>query len=251
MQSTTLWCQHCEVMETPGEEPRHETEWRCQRRRDPELVGPGARARLVVLAVEVGGRWSPEATDLMSQLVKANGRSEPFLVRRRTEQAWRMRWTGLLACAAARSSAASLLGLHGGRGADGFAPRSHEVECDHRFSGSSGQCAARCGEVTTSFGFLSLCSVEKCFSRRQCRLLSDAPLVPMRCAHTEETSCLSSRVPTPRWKPFSSRCVSALIGRQELALALAFGLGSVLLVWTLESERQVPVGPYQDSPDQQ
>ena len=45
-----------------------------------------------------------------------------------------MRWTGLLACAAARSFAASLLGLHGGRGADGFAPRSHEVECDHRFA---------------------------------------------------------------------------------------------------------------------
>ena len=111
---------------------------RDKERTYPELVGPGARARLVVLALEVGGRWSPEATDFVSQLAKAKARSEPFLVRRRMEQAWRLRWTGLLACAAARSFAASLLGLHGGRGADGFAPRSHEVECDHRFAGLSG-----------------------------------------------------------------------------------------------------------------
>ena len=36
---------------------------RARRRKElryPELVGPGSRARLVVLALEVGGRWSPE-----------------------------------------------------------------------------------------------------------------------------------------------------------------------------------------------
>ena len=92
----------------------------------------------MVLALEVGGRWSSEATEFVSLLAKARARSEHVLVRRRMEQAWRLRWTGLLACAAARSFAASLLGLHGGRGADGFAPRSHEVECDHRFAGLSG-----------------------------------------------------------------------------------------------------------------
>ena len=73
---------------------------------------------------EVGGRWSTEATDFVSQLAKAKARSEPFWVRQRIEQAWRLRWTGLLACAAARSFAA--------------APKSHEVECDHRFAGLSG-----------------------------------------------------------------------------------------------------------------
>ena len=111
---------------------------RAKERVYPELVGPGARARLVVLALEVGGRWSAEATDFVSQLAKTKARSEPFLVRQRMEQAWRLRWTGLLTCAAARSFAASLLGLDEGRGADGFAPRSHEVECDHRFAGLSG-----------------------------------------------------------------------------------------------------------------
>ena len=52
--------------------------------------------------------------------------------------AWRLRRTGLLACAVAGAFAASLLGLHGSRGADGFAPRSLEVECDHRYAGVSG-----------------------------------------------------------------------------------------------------------------
>ena len=56
---------------------------RDKERTYPELVGGGARARLVVLALEVGGRWSPEATDFVSQLAKAKARSEPFLVRRR------------------------------------------------------------------------------------------------------------------------------------------------------------------------
>ena len=158
LQSTPLWCQLCEVTETPGEEQRHETELHCQRQE-------GTRSGLTPnwLALElghvwwfllwrlVGGRWSPEATDFVSQLAKAKARSEPFLVRRRMEQAWQLRWTGLLACAAARSFAASLLGLHGGRGADRFAPRSHEVECDLRFVGLSGQCTTCCGEVKTSF----------------------------------------------------------------------------------------------------
>ena len=115
---------------------------RDKERTYPELVGPGARARLVVLALEVGGQWSPEATDFVSQLAKAKARSVPFLVRRRMEQAWRLRWTGLLACAAGRSFVASMLGLHGGRG---------EVECDHRFAGFSGLCAVRCGEGVLGF----------------------------------------------------------------------------------------------------
>ena len=33
---------------------------RRKERRCPELVGPGSRARLVVLALDVGGRWSAE-----------------------------------------------------------------------------------------------------------------------------------------------------------------------------------------------
>ena len=39
----------------------------------PELVGPGARARLVVLALEVGGRWSEGSQDLCAVVGKGSG----------------------------------------------------------------------------------------------------------------------------------------------------------------------------------
>ena len=100
-----------------------------------ELTGPGARARLVVLALEVGGRWSAEAKSFVGQLTKARARSEPRVLQRRMEQAWRLRWCSILSCAADRSFATSLLGLNGTIGADGHAPMPHEVECDHRFAG--------------------------------------------------------------------------------------------------------------------
>ena len=57
----------------------------------PELVAAGARARLVVLALEVGGRWSQEASTFVKLLAKAKVRSEPAVVQRRMEQAWRLR----------------------------------------------------------------------------------------------------------------------------------------------------------------
>ena len=40
-------------------------------RTHPELVGPNSRAQLVVLAVEVGGRWSSDTRTFLSQLAKA------------------------------------------------------------------------------------------------------------------------------------------------------------------------------------
>ena len=43
----------------------------------PELRGPRARARLVVVALEVGGRWSAEAKSFVGQLAKARARMEP------------------------------------------------------------------------------------------------------------------------------------------------------------------------------
>ena len=94
----------------------------------PELVRPGARARLVVLALETGGRWSKDARTFVQLLARARARSEPRLIQRRVEQAWRLRWYSILSCAAARALAASLLELRGGRGADGQVPQSHDVE---------------------------------------------------------------------------------------------------------------------------
>ena len=51
-----------------------------------ELIGPHARARLVVLAGEVGGRWSEETRSFLCQLARAKARSEPSILRGRAEQ---------------------------------------------------------------------------------------------------------------------------------------------------------------------
>ena len=65
---------------------------RRKERRYPELVGRRARSRLVVLAVEVGGRWSPTTQHFISALARTRARCEGLLLRRRAEQAWRLRW---------------------------------------------------------------------------------------------------------------------------------------------------------------
>ena len=45
-------------------------------------------ARLVVLASEVGGRWSEACRQFLCQLAKAKVRSEPKIMRPRATQAW-------------------------------------------------------------------------------------------------------------------------------------------------------------------
>ena len=110
---------------------------RLKERTYPELVGPRRRARLVVLAGEIGGRWSEETRKFLSLLAKAKARSEPPILKRRAEQAWRMRWGAILSCAAARAFAASLLELKHGGGVDGDVPSTHDVVNDFRHTGLS------------------------------------------------------------------------------------------------------------------
>ena len=71
---------------------------RVKERTYPELVGPGARAQLGVLALEVGRRWSEEAKIFIRLLARARARSEPRLMRRRLEQAWRLWWYAIISC---------------------------------------------------------------------------------------------------------------------------------------------------------
>ena len=63
---------------------------RAKERRYPELVGRRARARLIVLAVEVGRRWSPETQKFLSLLARVRAHAEGWLLRRRAEMAWRL-----------------------------------------------------------------------------------------------------------------------------------------------------------------
>ena len=41
---------------------------------------------------EVAGRWSEETASFLRQLARARARSEPPVLQRRAEQAWRLRW---------------------------------------------------------------------------------------------------------------------------------------------------------------
>ena len=56
---------------------------RRKERRYPELSGHNNRCRLVVLAGEVGGRWSDETRTFIRSLARFKARSEPPLLRKR------------------------------------------------------------------------------------------------------------------------------------------------------------------------
>ena len=91
----------------------------------PELVALRARARLVVWAGEVNGRWSEETRAFLSLLAKTTARSEIPVMRS---------WGSMLACTAARAFAASLLNLRSGGGADVEVPTNQEVVNEARYA---------------------------------------------------------------------------------------------------------------------
>ena len=136
---TPRWLGFCTPMVNPCEELQ--TKMGCALsllvagKKDPELVGRRGRATLVVLAGEVGGRWSGETISFLNQFAKARARSESILMRKRVEQAWRLRWASMLSCVAARAVASSLLDFRRPHGADGATPPSHEVDWEFRYAG--------------------------------------------------------------------------------------------------------------------
>ena len=101
-QWTPRWCPLFMEMDPRTVELRSVTAWLWWRpgerkeRTYPELMAPRSKARLVVIA----GRWFPETLTFVRLLAKAKARHEPNLMRKRAEQAWRMRWCSLLGCAA-------------------------------------------------------------------------------------------------------------------------------------------------------
>ena len=99
----------------------------------PELVN-GRRCRLIVLAAEVGGRWSEEAATFLRLLARARARAAPEGLRAGTAKAFLSRWSGFLAVTAQRAFAASLWGepLAGTACVDGAAPDLSEVLDDSR-----------------------------------------------------------------------------------------------------------------------
>ena len=96
---------------------------RVKQRTYPELSGNHGRARLVVLAAEIGGRWSEDPRAFV----------RPRILAGRARQAWHHRWSSMLACASARAFALSLLERRAAVGCDGEPPSSSAVvtECRH------------------------------------------------------------------------------------------------------------------------
>ena len=63
----------------------------------PELSCRQGRTRLVVLAAEVGRRWSQETAHFLLHLAKAKVRHEPMNMRVSAQCAWLRRWQCMLA----------------------------------------------------------------------------------------------------------------------------------------------------------
>ena len=74
----------------------------------PELTTSG-KCRLVVVAIETGGRWSSEAVEFVRQLAFARARKVPSFMQFATALAWERRWTRMLSTACSLSFAASLV----------------------------------------------------------------------------------------------------------------------------------------------
>ena len=79
--------------------------------------------RLVVLAIEVGGRWSEEAAAFVSNLARAKARQAPTILQQSVAAALTLRWTATLTHAARTPFAATLLGE--------ATPNIYDVETNH------------------------------------------------------------------------------------------------------------------------
>ena len=91
-----------------------------KRKKYPELVR-SPKCRLVVLAAEVGGRWSATSRWLVRHLAEARCRSVTPRLKASATRAWEARWWGMLSVAVQNALAATLVDdaphlLHGWEG---------------------------------------------------------------------------------------------------------------------------------------
>ena len=99
-------------------DPRPKADWKNgvaleearkdKERRYPELL-LGNRCKLVVTAMEVGGRWSEEAYHFLDTLAEARARDAPKALKGSVHQACKRRWIALVSVAGMRSLANSFL----------------------------------------------------------------------------------------------------------------------------------------------
>ena len=101
---------------------------KAKERAYPELLR-SPQCLLVVLALEVASRWTPEATRFVRLLARCKARAVPPALRSPATAAFTYRWASVLAFAAARAFASSLLVGHmpGTVNVDGPAPELSDV----------------------------------------------------------------------------------------------------------------------------
>ena len=92
--------------------------------RYPELCRPGTRCKLVVTAMEVGGRWSTEAYDFLTALASGRSQDAPRELQGSAYHAWKRRWSAMLSVTAMKAFADTLLrdSAHGTEVGGGEAP---------------------------------------------------------------------------------------------------------------------------------
>ena len=96
----------------------------------PELCRGNGRALLVVIAGEVGGRWSGGTKSFLWCLASAKAAAVTGRLFGSARAAWYRRWTCILACSAAKGFASSLVGVSRSPGAGDRVPSVHEVLAD-------------------------------------------------------------------------------------------------------------------------
>ena len=97
----------------------------------PELLDT-RRCRLVVTAMEIGGRWSEEAWTFLTLLAETKAKTGPKLLEKSTHYCLLRRWSQMVAVAAQSAFAASLLGESSGKTppCNDFLSNWGEVLCD-------------------------------------------------------------------------------------------------------------------------
>ena len=84
----------------------------------------GDRCRLVVVGIETGGRWSPEALSFVERLAASRARDAPPLLRFSSFLSWRKRWCRMLSVSCSRAFAGTLVSSADDQleGTDGIVP---------------------------------------------------------------------------------------------------------------------------------
>lgn len=90
----------------------------------------GRRCRLVVMALETGGRWSEEAWEFLCLLARARARDAPARLRGAAALGWARRWSRMLAVSCANAVTTTLVASPralDGQLVDGVAPALSEL----------------------------------------------------------------------------------------------------------------------------